>query len=111
MKITFSDSDLNEIKKVAALENRTPANYVQTVILGKLGLLGPKRRKLFFMGFCQDMKINSIKTIRAITGLGLKEAKDFVEGPVNTEILTSMQNEEAIKILKSPDSYTYWEER
>ena len=28
---------------------------------------------------CGDKKINVIKEIRAITGLGLKEAKDFVE--------------------------------
>ena len=30
-----------------------------------------------------DKKINVIKEIRAITGLGLKEAKDFVEGAPN----------------------------
>jgi large subunit ribosomal protein L7/L12 len=31
-----------------------------------------------------DKKINVIKEIRAITGLGLKEAKDFVEGAPKT---------------------------
>ena len=30
-----------------------------------------------------DKKINVIKEVRAITGLGLKEAKDFVEGAPN----------------------------
>ena len=30
-------------------------------------------------GFC-DNKVNVIKVIRAVTGLGLKEAKDMVEG-------------------------------
>jgi large subunit ribosomal protein L7/L12 len=29
---------------------------------------------------CGDKKINVIKEVRAITGLGLKEAKDLVEG-------------------------------
>ena len=31
-----------------------------------------------------DQKINVIKEVRAITGLGLKEAKDMVEGAPNT---------------------------
>ena len=31
-----------------------------------------------------DKKINVIKEVRAITGLGLKEAKDFVEGAPKT---------------------------
>ena len=33
-----------------------------------------------------DNKINVIKEVRAITGLGLKEAKDLVEGAQNCEI-------------------------
>ncbi len=33
---------------------------------------------------CGDKKINVIKVVRAITGLGLKEAKDLVEGAPNT---------------------------
>jgi large subunit ribosomal protein L7/L12 len=31
-----------------------------------------------------DKKINVIKEVRAVTGLGLKEAKDLVEGAPNT---------------------------
>ena len=31
-----------------------------------------------------DKKINVIKVVRAITGLGLKEAKDLVDGAPNT---------------------------
>ena len=35
-----------------------------------------------------DKKINVIKEVRGITGLGLKEAKDLVEGVRETEICT-----------------------
>lgn len=43
-----------------------------------------------------DQKINVIKEVRSITGLGLKEAKDIVEGAPNdikTEVPTSEANE------------------
>jgi len=46
-----------------------------------------------------DKKINVIKEVRAITGLGLKEAKDLVEGapkPVKEDVT----KEEAAKIKK-----------
>mgnify|MGYP001385529904 CR=1 FL=1 len=33
---------------------------------------------------CGDKKINVIKVVRAITGLGLKEAKEMVDGAPNT---------------------------
>jgi len=33
----------------------------------------------FFLASAGDKKINVIKEVRAITGLGLKEAKDLVE--------------------------------
>jgi len=42
-------------------------------------------------------KINVIKEIRAITGLGLKEAKDLVEGAPKT-VKESVNKEEANKI-------------
>lgn len=47
-----------------------------------------------------DKKINVIKEIRTITGLGLKEAKDLVEGaPKNVK--EGVNKEEAGKIKKS----------
>jgi large subunit ribosomal protein L7/L12 len=46
-----------------------------------------------------DKKINVIKEIRAITGLGLKEAKDFVEGAPGT-VKEGVTKEEADKIKK-----------
>jgi large subunit ribosomal protein L7/L12 len=44
-----------------------------------------------------DKKINVIKEVRAITGLGLKEAKDLVEGAPNT-IKEDLAKDEAEKI-------------
>jgi large subunit ribosomal protein L7/L12 len=45
-----------------------------------------------------DKKINVIKEVRAITGLGLKEAKDLVEGaPKTVKEAASKADAEAIK--------------
>lgn len=44
-----------------------------------------------------DKKINVIKEVRAITGLGLKEAKDLVEGAPK-EVKEGVNKEEAGKI-------------
>jgi len=46
-----------------------------------------------------DKKINVIKEIRTITGLGLKEAKDLVEGAPKT-VKESVNKEEAAKLRK-----------
>ena len=54
-----------------------------TVILAKVG----------------DKKINVIKEIRTITGLGLKEAKDLVEGAPKT-VKEGVNKDEAEKIKK-----------
>ena len=47
-----------------------------------------------------DKKINVIKEIRAITGLGLKEAKDLVEGAPK-DIKTDVPKEEAEKMKEA----------
>ncbi len=44
-------------------------------------------------------KINVIKAVRAITGLGLKEAKDLVEG-VPSEVKTAVPKDEAEALKK-----------
>jgi large subunit ribosomal protein L7/L12 len=54
-----------------------------TVVLAKVG----------------EKKINVIKEIRTITGLGLKEAKDLVEGAPKT-VKEAVSKEEAEKIRK-----------
>jgi len=46
-----------------------------------------------------DKKINVIKEVRAVTSLGLKEAKDLVEGAPK-ELKTGVKKEEAEEIKK-----------
>jgi len=46
-----------------------------------------------------DKKINVIKVVREITGLGLKEAKDLVEGAPKT-VKEGVNKDEAAKIKK-----------
>ena len=46
-----------------------------------------------------EKKINVIKEVRAITGLGLKEAKDLVEGAPK-EVKADVSKDEAAKIKK-----------
>ncbi len=46
-----------------------------------------------------DKKINVIKEIRTITGLGLKEAKDLVEGAPKT-VKEGVSKDEAAKLKK-----------
>lgn len=47
-----------------------------------------------------DNKVNVIKAIRTITGLGLKEAKDLVEGAPVT-VKESVSKQEAADIVKA----------
>ena len=46
-----------------------------------------------------DQKVQDIKAVRAITGLGLKEAKDLVDGAPNT-LKEGVKKEEAEEMLK-----------
>ena len=52
-----------------------------------------------FLAAAGDKKINVIKEVRAITGLGLKEAKDLVEGAPK-EIKSGVNKKEAEEIKK-----------
>ena len=50
-----------------------------------------------FLAAAGDKKINVIKEVRAITGLGLKEAKDLVEGAPK-EVKTGVPKKEAEEV-------------
>ena len=52
-----------------------------------------------FLASSGDKKINVIKEVRSFTGLGLKEAKDLVEGAPK-EIKTGVAKKEAEEIKK-----------
>ena len=52
-----------------------------------------------FLAAAGDKKINVIKEVRAITGLGLKEAKDLVEG-APSKLKDGVNKEDAEKFKK-----------
>ena len=52
-----------------------------------------------FLSAAGDQKVQVIKAVRAITGLGLKEAKDLVDGAPNT-LKEGVKKEEAEEMLK-----------
>ena len=56
-----------------------------------------------FLAAAGDKKINVIKEVRAITGLGLKEAKDLVEGAPK-EIKAGVAKKEAEEFKKKLES-------
>lgn len=67
---------------------------------GAGGAAAPAEEKTEFtvvLSDAGDKKINVIKEIRAITGLGLKEAKDLVEGAPK-EVKANIPKEDALKI-------------
>jgi len=67
---------------------------------GAAGAAAPVEEKTEFtvvLASAGDNKINVIKEVRAITGLGLKEAKDLVEGAPKT-LKEGVNKEEADKI-------------
>jgi large subunit ribosomal protein L7/L12 len=59
----------------------------------------PKTEFTVVLASAGDKKINVIKEVRAITGLGLKEAKDLVEGAPK-EVKADVSKDEAEKIKK-----------
>ena len=59
----------------------------------------PTEFKVVLEGFDAAKKINVIKVVREITGLGLKEAKDVVEGAPKP-IKEGLSKEDAAKIQK-----------
>jgi large subunit ribosomal protein L7/L12 len=59
----------------------------------------PTEFKVILEGFDPAKKINVIKVVREITGLGLKEAKDVVEGAPKS-IKENLSKEDAAKLEK-----------
>ena len=66
---------------------------------GAGGVNEPKTEFTVVLASAGDKKINVIKEVRAITGLGLKEAKDLVEGAPK-EVKADVSKDEAAKIKK-----------
>ena len=56
-----------------------PVAAVAPAAAGETAAAEEKTEFTVFLSACGDKKINVIKEVRTITGLGLKEAKDLVE--------------------------------
>ena len=68
-------------------------------VAGAGGQAEEKTEFTIFLSSFGDKKINVIKEVRAITGLGLKEAKDLVEAAPK-EVKTGVAKKEAEEVKK-----------
>ncbi len=76
-----------------------PVAAVAPAAAGETAAAEEKTEFAVFLSASGDKKINVIKEVRTITGLGLKEAKDLVEAAPK-EIKTGVGKEDAEKFKK-----------
>ena len=85
------------------LEEKWGVTAAAPVVAAPAGATAPageeKSEFSLFLAAAGDKKINVIKEVRAITGLGLKEAKDLVEGAPK-EIKAGVPKKEADEFKK-----------
>lgn len=87
---------------VKELEEKFGVSAAPVAVAGAAGPAAAVEEKTEFdvvLADSGDKKINVIKEVRAITGLGLKEAKDIVEGAPKT-LKEACSKEEAEDIKK-----------
>jgi large subunit ribosomal protein L7/L12 len=96
--------EASELKK--ALENEFGVTAAAPVMMGAMpsasAAAAPAEEKTEFDVILQsagEKKINVIKVVRAHTGLGLKEAKDLVDGAPKT-VKEGVSKDEAEKLKK-----------
>jgi large subunit ribosomal protein L7/L12 len=101
---TMSVLDLNNLVK--ALEDRFGVSAAvaaaPAAVAGPAAAAAPAEAQTEFtvtLSEVGDKKINVIKAVREVTSLGLKEAKDLVEGAPQT-IKENVSKDEADKIKK-----------
>jgi large subunit ribosomal protein L7/L12 len=104
-------SQINELKpmEIAALIKRMETEWGVTAAPAAVAMVGPaggggaaapaeeKTEFDVILTAAGDKKIQVIKEVRAVTGLGLKEAKDLVEGAPKP-IKEGVSKDEAAKI-------------
>jgi len=91
------------IKKVETKFGVTAASPVAVMAGGGAAAAAPAEEKTEFTVTLTDggaNKINVIKEVRTLTGLGLKEAKDLVEGAPKV-LKESVSKDDAAKIKKA----------
>ena len=92
----------NLVKTLEAKWGVSAAAPVAVAAAGPVAAAAPAEVQTEFtviLAAAGDKKINVIKEIRTITGLGLKEAKDLVEGAPKT-VKEGVSKDEADKIKK-----------
>ena len=99
----MSVMELNELVKAFEEEFGVSAAAV-AVVSGDGGSAAAVEEKTEFdviLSAAGDQKVNVIKVVRTLTGLGLKEAKDLVDGAPKTikEGLAKAEAEEMVKQL------------
>ncbi len=104
VKLTLKDAvDLAAyLKDTYHIEPAAGAAVVQAAAAGPAAVVEEKTTFDVVLKAIGDKKINVIKVVRALTNLGLKEAKDLVEGaPKNVkEGVTKQESEDAKKQLE-----------
>jgi large subunit ribosomal protein L7/L12 len=94
------------VELIAAMEEKFGVTAAAAVVAAPAGGGGAEAAaveeqtefNLILTGFGEN-KVNVIKAVRAMTGLGLKEAKDAVEG-VPTVLKEGVSKDEAAKLKK-----------
>lgn len=94
------------VELIAAMEEKFGVTAAAAVVAAPAGGGGAEAAaveeqtefNVVLTGFGEN-KVNVIKAVRAVTGLGLKEAKDAVEG-VPTVLKEGVSKDEAAKIKK-----------
>jgi large subunit ribosomal protein L7/L12 len=104
VKLTLKDAvDLAAyLKDTYNIEPAAGAAMVQAAAAGPAAVVEEKTTFDVVLKAIGDKKINVIKVVRALTNLGLKEAKDLVEGAPKTvkEGVTKQESEDAKKQLE-----------
>jgi large subunit ribosomal protein L7/L12 len=93
---------VKELESVFGVSAAAPVAVMAAGGGGGGGAAAPAEEKTEFtlvLASAGDKKINVIKEIRAITGLGLKEAKDLVEGAPKT-VKEGVSKDDAAKFKK-----------
>ncbi len=94
--------ELNDLVK--AFEEKFGVSAAAVAVSGPATTGAPEEEKTEFdvvLTAAGDSKVNVIKVVRAVTGLGLKEAKDMVDGAPKTikEAIAKAEAEDIVKQL------------
>jgi large subunit ribosomal protein L7/L12 len=96
---SMSVLELNEL--VSAFEEKFGVSAAAVAVAGPAAAAAVEEKTEFDVVLVSagDQKVNVIKVVRAVTGLGLKEAKDMVDGAPKT-IKEGVAKAEADDVLK-----------